>query len=147
MSTPSAPDPSTIRAMLEQGFRRAAFVNEVGIRLVDGGAGWCEAELPAIEPRHLQHTGVVHAGVITTLADHCAGGAGQSLCAAGEHILTAEFKVNLLRPGKGERLSCRAQVLKPGKAFHVVEAEVHAHQGDSRVLVAKLNTTLAVVRG
>lgn len=146
MSPDTTPD-AAIRAMLEQGFQRAAFVNDVGIRLADGGAGWCEAELPAIEPRHLQHTGIVHAGVIATLADHCAGGAGQSLCAPGEHILTAEFKLNLLRPGKGQRLSCRAQVLKPGRAFHVVESEVFAHDGDARTLIAKLNATIAVVRG
>lgn len=136
---------SDLQAMVRQAFARAAFVQDVGIEFVAAGTGWCEAGFK-IEPRHLQHTGVVHAGAISTLADHCAGAAGQTQCQAGEWVLTAEFKINLLRPAQGDRLSCRAQVLKPGRSFHVVEAEVFAHQGEQRSLVAKLNATMAVVQ-
>ena len=67
------------------------------------------------------------------------------MCGPDEHVVTLEFKINLLRPGVGERLTCRADVLKPGKAFHVVEAQMWAHRGDSTALVAKLNATLAVL--
>ena len=34
-------------------------------------------------------------------------------------LLTVEFKVNLLRAGKGETLRCKATVLKPGSRFSV----------------------------
>ncbi|HSY27162.1 MAG TPA: PaaI family thioesterase, partial [Burkholderiaceae bacterium] len=80
------------------------------------------------------------------LADHTAGAAGVSLLAAGDFVVTAEFKLNLLRPATGEYLWCRAQVLKPGKTLIVVESEIFAVNGDSRVLVSKLNATLAVVQ-
>ena len=147
--TTAAPDSVHLRQMLEQGFKRAAFITDVGIQLIDCGPGWCEAGL-ALAPRHLQHTSVAHAGVITTLADHCAGGAAQTLMAPGEYVLTVEFKQNLLRAAsfanQGERLLCRATVLKPGRAFHVAESEVFLLKGDARTLVAKLTATLAVMK-
>lgn len=137
-------NPAAVQALVKRGFEGAPFVADVGLRFVDCGPGWCEAALD-LQPRHFQHTGVVHAGVITTLADHCAGGAGQLMCGPGQYVVTLEFKVNLLRPGIGERLSCRATVLKPGRSFHVVEADVFAHRGEAKSLVARLNATLAVV--
>lgn len=132
------------RRVVEQGFGEAAFLNEIGITLVDCGPGWCESIL-RIGPRHLQHTGVIHAGVQTTIADHTAGGAAMTVTPAEGFILTVEFKMHLLRPGIGESLRCRAQVLKPGKAFHVVESEVHAVSGDREVLISKFSGTMAVV--
>jgi uncharacterized protein (TIGR00369 family) len=131
---------------VERGFRQAAFVSDVGIALDDCGPGWCISVL-RIEPRHLQHTGVIHAGVQTTMADHTAGAAAISLTREDEYILTVEFKVHLLRPGRGEALWCRAEVLKPGRNFHVVESEVYALAEGKRILVSKLTGTMAVLRG
>ncbi len=132
------------REAVEQGFREAAFLTDLGIILADCGPGWCESIL-RIEPRHLQHTGVIHAGVQATIADHTAGAAAISLTTTEEIILTVEFKIHLLRPGIGESLRCRAQVLKPGKAFHVVESEVYALAGDRKTLISKLTGTMAVL--
>jgi uncharacterized protein (TIGR00369 family) len=139
----ASPNPH-YREVVERGFSDAAFLHDLGIRLVDCGPGWCEAMLQ-IEPRHLQQTGVAHAGVQATLADHTAGGAAMSMTPSDGIILTVEFKMHLLRPGAGEALFCRAQVLKPGKAFHVVESEVFALNGEKRTLVSKLSGTMAVV--
>lgn len=133
-----------VRAQVERAFHEAAFVEDVGIRFLDCGPGWCECSL-ALLPRHMQHTGIVHAGVQSTLADHAAGGAAFTVVPQGHHVLTAEFKLNLLRPAQGELLWCRAEVLKPGRAIIVVESEVYADQGAQRILTAKLNATLAVV--
>jgi uncharacterized protein (TIGR00369 family) len=133
------------RSAVKQGFERAAFVSNVGIVLLDCGPGWCETTL-RIEPRHLQQTGVVHAGVQTTIADHTAGAAAISLTREDEAIVTVEFKMQLLRPGQGESLWCRAQVLKPGKTFHIVESEVYAISGEKKTLVSKLSGTMAVLQ-
>jgi uncharacterized protein (TIGR00369 family) len=130
---------------IEQGFRNAPFVEHLGISLAGLGPGWCEARLE-LEPWHLQQTGVAHAGVIATLADHTAGAAATTQLAPGEYVVSAEFKINLLRGARGERLHCRAEVLKPGQTLSVVEALVHAERGGKRELVAKLNATMAVVR-
>ena len=127
-----------------RGFRDAPFIAHLGIELDALGDGWCETRLP-LQPWHLQQTGVVHAGVLATLADHTAGAAAATQQSASDHVVTAEFKINLLRGARGERLTCRAEVLKPGRRLVVVEAEVWAERGEARELVAKLNATMAVV--
>lgn len=130
---------------IEQGFRDAPFVAHLGIELKALGPGWCEAQVD-LQPWHLQQTGVAHAGVIASLADHCAGAAATTLLAPGEFVVTAEFKINLLRGARGTQLQCRAEVLKPGQTLSVVEASVFAEHKGRRELVAKLNATMAVVR-
>jgi len=130
---------------IEQGFRNAPFIEHLGISLAGLGPGWCEARLE-LEPWHLQQTGVAHAGVIATLADHTAGAAATTQLAPGEYVVSAEFKINLLRGARGERLHCRAGVLKPGQTLSVVEAEVFVERSGKREMVAKLNATMAVIR-
>ena len=134
-----------ISKALEHGFRDAPFIAHLGLELEALGPGWCEARLD-VQPWHLQQTSVVHAGVIATLADHCAGAAATTLLAPGEFVVTAEYKINLLRGARGQRLRCRAEVLKPGQSLSVVEASVFAEREGKRELVAKLNATMAVVR-
>ncbi|TFW07126.1 PaaI family thioesterase [Oxalobacteraceae bacterium OM1] len=138
-----SPNPN-YRDVVERGFADAAFLHDLGIKLVDYGPGWCEAMLE-VQPRHLQQTGIVHAGVQTTLADHTAGGAAMTVTPAEGFILTVEFKMHLLRPGAGESLLARAEVLKPGKAFHIVESEVFALKGGAKTLVGKFLGTMAVL--
>lgn len=125
-------------------FSMPGFVTDLGIAFVDCGVGWCTTRL-VLEPRHLQHTGVVHAGVLSTIADHSAGGAAMSLLPPGEVPVTVEFKIHLLRPARGSHLECRGEVLKPGGRFIVTEATVLAVDGDARQPVAKLIGTMAPV--
>lgn len=142
----ATPPDAALRARVARIFDSAPFVADIGLELREVGEGWCETAL-ALAPRHLQHGGVAHAGVVSTLADHTAGAAAQTVCPPGQTVVTAEFKINLLRPGQGERLECRAVVLKPGRNLHVVEAEVYGQRGEARVLVAKFNATMAVIAG
>src|SRR5687768_5623076 len=103
-------------------FDRAPFIRDLGIDLVDLGPGWCETAL-TIAPRFRQQDGFVHAGVTTSLADHTAGGAAGTLLGPDEIVLTSEYKIHFLRPGRADRLTCRATVLKPGSMMTIVEAE------------------------
>lgn len=132
------------RQELERIFNAAPFVRSLGIRLVSVGPGECETEL-TIEPRHLQQDGFVHAGVQATMADHTAGGAAATLVGPDEVVLTAEFKINLLRAAGGERLRCRSKVLKPGSRLTVVESEVHCEAKGASKLVSKATASIAVV--
>ncbi|MBN1007190.1 PaaI family thioesterase [Amphritea pacifica] len=131
-------------AEVERVFYQAPFVRELGFKLVSFEAGRCETEL-LLQEKHLQQDGYVHAGVQATLADHSAGTAGATLLAAGQIVLTAEFKINLLRAARGERLSCRAWVLKPGGSLIIAESEIYSHAGERAELVSKATVTLAVV--
>jgi len=130
---------------IETGFSAAPFVSHLGVELQDLGDGWCEAAL-RLQDWHLQQTGVAHAGVLATLADHCAGAAASTQLAEGEFVVTVEYKINLLRGARGDRLSCRAEVLKRGSTLTVVESQVYAESAGRRELVAKLNATMAVLR-
>ncbi|MBW6502796.1 PaaI family thioesterase [bacterium] len=125
-------------------FDMAPFVGDLGLVLSDLGPGWCESVL-AVTPKHLQQDGYVHAGVQATMADHTAGGAAGTLVRSTEMVLTAEFKINLLRPALGDRLRCRATVLKSGKTLIVAESEVYAARDGKEKLVAKATVTLVSV--
>jgi len=60
-------------------------------------------------------------------------------------VLTVEFKINLLQAARGDRLICRAEVLKPGRRFSVVESEVFSVDGGEERLVSKMTATMAYV--
>jgi uncharacterized protein (TIGR00369 family) len=125
-------------------FETAPFIKHLGLKLGTIAPGRCETVL-VLEPRHLQQDGLVHAGVLATVADHTSGSAGASLVEAGEYVLTAEFKINLLRAARGNCLHCIGTVLKPGRRLIVAESEVF--DGDPAIgkLVAKATVTLAVM--
>lgn len=125
-------------------FRNAPFIAGLGLTLKGMGPGWCESEL-AVRADHLQQDGFVHAGVQATLADHTAGGAARTLAGDGQMVLTVEFKINLLRPALGDRLRCRAQVIRPGRTIIVAESEVFARRDGEEKLAAKAMVTLALV--
>ena len=131
--------------VLKQIFRAAPFIASLGIELESASPGHCSTSL-RLRPEHLQQTGVVHAGVIATIADHTAGGAAGSVLDHLSHPLTVEFKVNLLRAASGDQLTCRAKVLKPGRTLIVAESEVFTGTGAQETLVAKALVTLAVLR-
>lgn len=130
------------RRAVEADFEAATFVRHLGVTLDALGPGLVEAHLD-VRPEHLQQAGSVHAGVQTTLADHCAGGAAGTLIGADEGIVSVEFKVHLLRPARGAVLRCRARVVKPGARFSVVHAEVWTADPDK--LTALLVGTFAPV--
>ncbi len=125
-------------------FRSSPFAATLGLELESVGPGTCTSVLP-LEPRHLQQDGVVHAGVQATMADHTAGGAAATLLRKGQYVLSIEFKINLLRPAKGEKLVCRSEVLKAGAQVAVAESEVFCVAAGEERLVSKATVTLAVI--
>lgn len=133
------------REELERIFNAAPFVARLGIRLVAVEPGFCETEL-GVEPWHLQQNGFIHAGVQATMADHTAGGAAATLCEPDRAVLTVEFKINLLRAAKGQRLVCRSKVLKPGSQLMVVESEVHCTDTGTPKLVSKTTASIVVTQ-
>lgn len=134
----------TISDELKRLFHQSPFIADLGLQLDSLGHGQCSTVL-SLQPRHLQQDGYVHAGVQATMADHTAGAAAATLLKAGQIVLTAEFKINLLRAAKGELLLCRANVLKPGKQLTVVESEIFCIASEAEKLVSKATVTIAMV--
>jgi uncharacterized protein (TIGR00369 family) len=125
-------------------FRAARFISDLGIELESVGDGECETALE-IKDRHLQQDGFVHAGVHATIADHTAGVAAATLIRENKMVLSVEFKINLLRAARGQRLNCRAKVLKPGRRISVVESSVYCVSDGEERLVSKMTATMAYV--
>lgn len=132
--------------VLRQIFKSAPFIASIGLELESVSDGMCVTSLE-VKPSHLQQNGVVHAGVLATLADHTAGGAASTTLSQGAYPLTAEFKINLLRPATGKLLRCVAKVLKPGRTLIVAESEVFSMADGKETLCAKAMVTLSVVSG
>jgi len=85
--------------------------------------------------------------VITTVADSAAGYAAYTLMPAGSRVLSIEFKVNLLRPARGELFVARAEVIKAGRTLTVVRADVFATGANSeKELVATMQGTMMCLR-
>ena len=112
------------------------------------------AELSLIEPGLVeialsyradlcQQHGYLHAGIIATIADSACGYAAYSLMPAASEVLSVEFKVNLLRPARGEKFLARAEVIKPGRTLTVVRADIFGvSAGGERGLVATMLGTM-----
>lgn len=130
---------SEARQRIEAVLARAPFINDLGVKLVDAGEGWVETELEITERLRQQH-GYVHAGVVSTLADHTAGAAASTLVPEGRSVLTAEFTIHLLRPA-GDHLRCRGEVVKLGKRLIVTQADVRSLEAHC----ARYLGTMAVV--
>ena len=126
-------------------FQNAGFIRDQGIRLIDCGPGWCDAEL-IVRDTHLQQDGFIHAAVQAAIADHAAGAAACTLIGPDEYVLSVEFKINLLRPAKADRIRCKARVLKPGRNLTVVEAEIYQDRDAQPTLTSKAMLTMAVLK-
>ena len=63
-------------------------------------------------------------------------------------VLTIEFKVNLLAPGKGDRFLFRGNVTKPGRTIIVADGQAYAFAPDGAAkLIATMTGTLMTVTG
>ncbi len=142
-STVFQPAHADYRQEVERILQAAPFIRALGLEAEEIAPGYCATRL-SVRHDHLQQDGFVHAGVQATMADHTAGAAGATLIAQGALVLTAEFKINLLRPAQGSVLRCLGRVLKPGRTLIVTESELYAGD-DAAILVAKATVTLAVV--
>jgi uncharacterized protein (TIGR00369 family) len=99
-----------------------------------------ELRVPIADDVKQQH-GFVHGGVISYAADNAltlAGGA-----ALGPAVVTSEFKINYLRPAKGEALVARASVVHVGKRQAVCQCQVFVVVNGEEVLCAVAQGTIA----
>jgi len=113
------------------------------------------AEVVSVEPRVvvmavdrrpevLQQNGLFHGGVIAYLIDNTATAAAATVIdRATRTVITAEYKINLVAPSIGDRLTCRAEVVKPGRLLTVVEAKVTCRTEAEEKLVAVALATIA----
>lgn len=141
--TPQDPD---YASRIARSFAKQGIMATFGATLERVAPGEVDIALP-VGPAVSQQHGFAHAGAISTIADSAAGFAALTLMPASAGVLTAEFKINLMSPGAGERLVASGRVIKPGRLLTIAQAEVHAEAGGSRKLVALLTATLVAIHG
>jgi uncharacterized protein (TIGR00369 family) len=128
-------------ARVRESFARQTIMTTLGASLEEVGPGRVVIALPYA--RHIcQQHGFLHAGVVSTILDSACGYAGLSLMPEGSAVLTAEFKINLLSPAKGERFLAEGRVTKAGRTLTVAQGEVFAFEGAKRTTVAIMTATL-----
>jgi uncharacterized protein (TIGR00369 family) len=98
-----------------------------------------------IRNEHLQQDGFVHAGVISTMADHTAGYACYTTVSEKFRILTIEFKINYFKPAIGPLIICRSKVINNGKKIKIAESELFSVADDTEKLVSKAMLTQIAV--
>jgi uncharacterized protein (TIGR00369 family) len=129
-----------------QSFAKQPIMNLIGARLGLVEAGIVEIVLPFRQDL-TQQNGYLHAGVVATIADSACGYAAFSLMPAGSAVLSVEFKINLLRPARGESFVARAEVIKAGRTLSATRADVFAvHEDSERELVATMQGTMMCLR-
>jgi uncharacterized protein (TIGR00369 family) len=122
-------------------FGQQSIMHLIGASLTLIEPGVVEITLPYRQDL-TQQNGYLHAGIVTTIADSACGYAAFTLMPEGSGVLSVEFKVNLLRPAKGENFLARAEVIKAGKTLSVVRADVFALTEDKRTLIATMQGTM-----
>ncbi len=137
-------DPSRADAIATS-FAQQGLMATFGATLARVQRGEVEIAMPWSAAITQQH-GFFHGGVVGALADTACGYAALSLVGEGEAGLTAEYKINLLSPAKGERLVAVGRVLKPGRTLIVAQGDVFTETGGERKTVATMLMTLCVVR-
>ena len=126
---------------IKQSFAKQTIMNLIGAELMRVEPGLVEITLPYRADLAQQH-GYLHAGIVTTIADSACGYAAYSLMPPDSEVLSVEFKVNLLRPAKGETFTATAEVVKAGKTLTVVRADVFGIEQGRRSLVATMLGTM-----
>lgn len=115
-------------------FEAQAMMSTLGVEIGDMGPGWVELEFDHHEDFTQQH-GFKHAGAIATVLDTACGYAGFSLMPPDAAVLTAEYKINLLRPAQSERYRASAWVIKPGRTLTVCSGVVTPAAGGPEIAV------------
>lgn len=135
------PNPSFAQE-IKASFAKQTIMSLIGAELNRVEPGVVEITLPYRADLAQQH-GYLHAGIVTTIADSACGYAAYSLMPPKSEVLSVEFKVNLLRPAKGEMFSAVAEVVKSGRTLTVVRADVFGlDQSGRRELVATMLGTM-----
>ncbi|GJD47459.1 1,4-dihydroxy-2-naphthoyl-CoA hydrolase [Methylobacterium crusticola] len=144
MSPHAPPDPD-FAARVRDSFGRQGLMATLGASLSRVEPGLVAIVLP-FRPELTQQHGLFHAGATSAIADSAGGYAGFTLFPADSSVLTAEFKINLLAPARGERLVAVGEVVRSGRTLTICDLKVYAEAGGARTLCATGLQTLVCLR-
>ncbi len=130
---------------IEKSFNKQMFMKTIGAYLGKTSSGYCEIILPVTNNIFQQH-GLVHGGILSTLADNSSAFAAFSLMKEPFQPLTIEFKINFLNIANGEKIISEAVILNYGKTIFHGESKVFSIKGDKKKLAATALVTIKATR-
>jgi uncharacterized protein (TIGR00369 family) len=119
------------------------FYRWAGVELVDASPGRVEIAFEA-GPQHLNLQGLVHGGILATLADTAMGLAVRTVLQPGRRHVTVQLGVEFLSPGRPGTIVAQGRSVKVGRQLGFAEADVTDPNGR---LLAKAHSTLSVTAG
>ncbi|WP_300031986.1 PaaI family thioesterase [uncultured Roseobacter sp.] len=131
-------------ARIRHSFDAQAMMKTLGATLEEIDQGHAVIHAPIL-PAARQQQGFGHAGLTFSIGDSAAGYAALTRMPPENEVVTAEIKINLLAPARGDYLRATGRVIKPGRRLVVVSSEVHAITGPEEVLIAVLQGTMVPV--
>ena len=136
----------TARDRIRRSFAAQSMMKTLGAEIIEVEEGLVRIASPIV-PGAMQQQGFGHAGLTFSIGDSAAGYAALTTLPLDLEVVTAEIKVNLLAPARGDRLVATGRVIKPGKRLCVVTSEVHAELDGVSTLIAVLQGTMVPVPG
>jgi uncharacterized protein (TIGR00369 family) len=133
------PDPD-FASRIRESFGRQKAMALIGASLKRVAAGEVEISLPFRDDL-TQQKGFIHGGILGMIADTACGYAAFSLMPAGGSLVTVEYKMNILKPGRGA-LRAQGKVIRAGRTLTVARAEVYADDGSH--VATMLQTLMAL---
>jgi uncharacterized protein (TIGR00369 family) len=130
-----------LRQHIEASFTSQTMMQTLGASLSEIEEGRITITAPIL-PGSRQQQGFGHAGLTFSIGDSAAGYAALSVLSESHDVLTAEIKINLLAPARGELLKATGRVIKPGRRLIVVASEVVAVEEGKETLIAILQGTM-----
>ncbi|HZK72530.1 MAG TPA: PaaI family thioesterase, partial [Clostridia bacterium] len=115
----------------------------MGFKLVEIGEGMAIVEMTSTEDM-ANHSGFLHGGIISTLADSAMGRSVRTLKPAVIRAMSFDLKLNFINAARiGENLRATGLVIHAGRRTIVTECRV---EGPGAKLVATASATFAVTR-
>ena len=135
-----------MRQRIEDSFARQGLMKTLGAKVVHVEDGEVQIELP-FSQAVTQQLGYVHAGAVTSVLDTACGYAALTKAPPEFEVVTAEFKINLMRPAIGEHFIAIGKVQNAGKMLTVCTGEVRSVAADgSHKVVAIMQATVVNVK-
>jgi uncharacterized protein (TIGR00369 family) len=127
---------------VRRSFERQGLMRTLGAVLESVESGKVTITCASNERLTQQH-GLLHGGVVASLADVACGYAALTMMRDDREVLTVEFKINFLKPANTDRLIAIGEVVQSGRTLTVCQGTVF-DSARTQILARMTATMMAV---
>ncbi len=102
---------------------RAPYFQLLGMEVVELAEGYARLIVP-VEDSMNSVLGVLHGGVLSSLADSAVAMALFTMIGPGEKPVTVELNINYLKPVRGSQLTAEAHIVSRGRRIAVGDVDI-----------------------